>query len=255
MLSWSAKRKTLYALAFVTGVLVFIAAPTAYVVYRPPTCTDGKMNQAEQGVDCGGPCVNLCQEKELEPIILWQRSFEVGPGAYNVIAYVQNPNVSSAAIQVPYVFRLYNASQELISERTGKVNLPPNRSLPIFEANMPSGKQIPARVSFEFRSKPYWIRQQSVFPDVRINNITLSREQTVPLLSAEIENKELTTYDRVPVVAILYDLAGNAVAASRTIIDSLEGQSAQEIVFTWPKPFGTDISEKEIVPILMQADR
>lgn len=255
MLSWSTKRKSLYTLAFVTVVLVFIAAPTAYVVYRPPTCTDGKMNQTEQGVDCGGTCTNLCQEKELEPIVLWQRSFEVGPGAYNVIAYIQNPNVNSAAIQAPYMFRLYNANQELISERTGKVNLPPNKSLPIFEANLPSGKQIPARVSFEFRAKPYWVRQQSVFPDVRINRVVLSREEGSPLLSAEIENKELIAYDRVPVVAILYDVVGNAVAASRTILDSLEKQSTQPVVFTWPKPFGVAISEKEIVPILMQADR
>ncbi len=255
MVSWSAKRKTLYFSAFVAAVLLFIAIPTALVVYRPPTCQDNKQNQGEAGVDCGGPCVNLCQEKELEPIVLWQRSFEVGPGAYNVIAYVQNPNVSSAAIQVPYVFRLYNSDQVLIGERTGKVNLPPNKSFPVFEANVPSGKQIPARVSFEFREKPYWVRQKSVFPDVRINKIQLSREDSSPLLTAEIENRELRTFDRVPVVAILYDTAGNAVAASRTIVDSVEGQSSQPIVFTWPKPFGVTISEKEIVPILMQTDR
>lgn len=255
MLSWAAKRKTLYSLAFVATLLLFVAAPTTYILYRPPTCTDGKQNQAEQGVDCGGPCVNLCQEKELEPIVLWQRSFEVGPGAYNVIAYVQNPNVDSAAIQVPYLFRLYNSDQVLIGERTGKINLPPNKSFPVFEANVPSGKQVPTRVSFEFRAKPYWVRQKSVFPDVRINNVVLSREDANPLLNAEIENRELSTYDRVPVVAILYDTAGNAVAASRTILDSIEGQSTQSVVFTWPKPFGVGISEKEIVPILMQADR
>ncbi len=255
MLSWSAKRKLLYTSAFVAGVALFVAAPTAYVLYRPPTCADGKMNQAEQGIDCGGPCVNLCQEKELDPIVLWQRSFEVGPGAYNVIAYVQNPNLNSAAIQVPYIFRLYNSEHVLIGERTGKANLPPNKSLPVFEANVPSGKQIPARVSFEFRAKPYWVRQQSIFPDVQIHNISISREDSRPLLSAEIANKELVSYDRVPVVAILYGLDGNAIAASRTILDVLEGQSTQPVVFTWTKPFGAQISEKEIVPILMRADR
>lgn len=255
MLSWAAKRKTLYALVFVTVGLLFIAAPTTYVLYRAPTCGDGKQNQSEQGVDCGGPCTNLCQEKELEPIVLWQRSFEVGPGAHTVVAYVQNPNIDSAAIQVPYLFRLYNSEQLLIGERTGRIDLPPNTSFPIFEANVPSGKQIPARVSFEFRAKPYWVRQKGVFPDVRINKVVLSRENANPLLSAEIENKGLNAYNRVPVIAILYDTAGNAVAASRTVLDSIEGQSSQPVVFTWPKPFGTIISEKEIVPILMQADR
>jgi len=255
MLSWAAKRKILYSIAFVSAVLFFIAAPATYVLYRPPTCTDGKQNQNEQGVDCGGPCVKVCQEKELDPVVLWQRSFEVGPGAYNVVAYVQNLNVNSAAIQVPYIFRLYNAEQVLISERTGKVNLPPNKSFPIFEANMPSGKQVAARVSFEFRTKPYWVREKSVFPDVRVNTVVLSRENGSPLLSAEIENRELRGYDRVPVVAILYDATGNAVAASRTLIDFIEKQSVQPVVFTWPKPFGVGIAEKEIVPILMQADR
>lgn len=255
MLSWAAKRKILYSLAFVGALLFFVAAPTTYMLYRPPTCSDGKQNQGERGVDCSGPCNNLCQEQELDPIVLWTRSFEIGPGAYNVVAYVQNPNVSSAAIQVPYVFRLYNADQALVSERTGKVNLPPNTSLPIFEGSLPSGKQTPSRVSFEFRTKPYWVRGESTFPDVRVNRVVLSREDTSPLLSAEIENRELAAFDRVPVVAILYDTKGNAVAASRTIVDVLEAQSMQPVVFTWPRPFGATVSEKEIVPILMQSER
>lgn len=254
-MTWATKRKLIYLSIFVAIVIVFVAIPATLVFYRAPTCSDGKQNQAEQGIDCGGPCVNLCQEKELDPITLWKRSFQVGPGAYNVIAYVQNPNVDSVAVQVPYIFRLYNADNVLVAERTGKVNLPANKTLPIFEPNVPSGKQTPTLVTFEFTKKPFWVRGKSVFPDVRVLSRVLTREETTPHLEAVLDNQELYAFTSLPVVAILYDTKGNAVAASRTIVDYLDKQSSVPVVFTWPAPFNAMIAEKEIVPILTQGQQ
>ena len=34
--------------------------PTLQVCYDPPTCGDGRQDQGETGVDCGGPCPTIC---------------------------------------------------------------------------------------------------------------------------------------------------------------------------------------------------
>ena len=136
MALWATKRKVTY-LSIALSVLVILAAvPISLSLYRPPTCLDGRQNQGEDGVDCGGPCQLLCKSKTLEPIVLWQRFFKVSPGVYNAVAYVQNPNVNSAAYNVPYVFRLYDARNLIIYERKGITAIAPRVTTPVFESGI-----------------------------------------------------------------------------------------------------------------------
>ena len=87
MLSWGAKRKILIALVVCAIAAAGIFWYVAHSVYRPPSCTDGKKNQGEAGVDCGGPCARLCKVVSLPPIVHWQRAFPVTESVYNVVAY------------------------------------------------------------------------------------------------------------------------------------------------------------------------
>jgi len=45
----------------------------------------------------------------------------------------------------------------------------------------------------------------------------------------------------------LYDENNNAVAFSKTKIDSIDGGSTASIVFTWPEPFSGQIVRIDIV--------
>lgn len=253
-MSWATRRKLIYLGILLLILVVVAGTPLFLVVYKAPSCSDGKQNQGERGIDCGGPCKNLCQAQALEPVILWQRAFKVSPGSYNLIAYVKNLNVSSGSLNVPYSFKLYDRDNILIVERTGFTDLLPNKSFPIFESAVPSGEKVPSRVSFEFNKKPFWIRSGIPEIDLRVSDQLFSREDSSPRLEATIENQSIKTLSRLPVVAILYDLDGNAISASRTIIDLLEPRGSARIIFTWPEPFGVDISQKEITPIIYQAE-
>ncbi len=68
-----------------------------FIFFRvAPTCVDGKQNQNEQGVDCGGVCVNACfvavTTKEIQ---IQNVSFVAGgENQYDVVAVVKNPNES-----------------------------------------------------------------------------------------------------------------------------------------------------------------
>ena len=57
---------------FIYGVLYLgILSGLSYGVYafvvRQPNCTDGRQNQGESGIDCGGPCTS-CELRQLKPI-------------------------------------------------------------------------------------------------------------------------------------------------------------------------------------------
>ena len=50
-------------------------------------------------------------------------------------------------------------------------------------------------------------------------------------------------------IAILYDSNHNAISASSTYLESLDGEEVQNLSFTWPEPFSNKIVEKEIIPL------
>lgn len=247
MVSWSTKRQ-LTVIAIITAFVLFlIALPTFLVVYEAPTCVDGKQNQGEFGVDCGGPCALLCEAEALQPIVRWQRVFPVTSGVFNAVAYIENPNLDSTAKDVPYRFRIYDAENVLVYEREGRAYIPPRKVFGIFEDGFLAGERTPVRALFEFTEQPVWVKTDYKEPDLRFLSRTLSEERTAPRLDAVLENRTLERILNIEVVAIVYDGAGNAIGASRTIVDSLPKSGTHSLVFTWPRPFSGAPSKTELL--------
>src|SRR4051812_16297533 len=114
---WATQRKLTYISILIAFLLIVIALPSYYFIYQPPSCSDGKQNQSEQGVDCGGPCTVLCPALALDPVVYWARFFPSTPGNYSVASYIENPNLGSYALNVPYTFRGYDSEGVQILER------------------------------------------------------------------------------------------------------------------------------------------
>ncbi len=248
---WATKRRLGYIAGGLFLVAVVVVVPTFFVVYRPPTCTDGKINQGEQGIDCGGPCKRLCPTAALEPIVSWRRFFTIAPGQYSALAYIQNPNVNSMPKSpVQYTFKLYDKNNVLLAERKGEAVIYPNRNTPIFESGFSVGNLVPSRVSFELNSVPEWVRVEGVYPNITATDPLLTREETSPKLEGFLVNKEFSEFRRIPVIAIVYDVDGNAIAASRTVVDYLGKNERAPFYFTWPNPFPAEVGQREFLPLL-----
>ena len=248
MASWATKRKLTYFGIALFVAIIFLGLPTFFVVYTPPSCTDGKQNQGELGTDCGGPCSRLCNSQFFPPIVLWARSAPVVKGVYNVVAYVENNNIDGAAKQVPYRFKLYDTDGVLIRERTGRVDIPPHKGVAVFEDGVVTSEQVPTRVTFEFIQPPVWYRMNSLDRGVVINDKILENEQSAPRLRATVVNTSPLPIGKTSFVAILYDVDGNAISFSKTEIDGLANGVAEDIVFTWPKPFSKKVYRTDIIP-------
>ncbi|OHA38654.1 MAG: hypothetical protein A3G52_04385 [Candidatus Taylorbacteria bacterium RIFCSPLOWO2_12_FULL_43_20] len=245
MSHWATKRKLSYIGAFFVLLFVGFALPVFFFVYDSPTCFDGKQNQNETGIDCGGSCNILCSTESIRPLVLWQRIFKVLPGIYNAVAYVENANISSGSEAVPYVFELYDENGSLIAERKGVADIPPNKKFPIFEDRIDTGGKTPSRTIFQFTDDPVWKKDTRQFPDIRVTSSSLVEGEDNPRVLSTIENRSLEDIYDLEVVAMVYDSGENVIAASRTYVNKLEKGGSENLVFTWPYALDLGVVECE----------
>lgn len=249
MISWSSRRKIIISSWILFGAVIIIVIPGFFLFYEKSTCFDGKKNQNEIGVDCGGSCALLCQSNFLKPIVDWSRVFKVSDGIYNALTYLINPNVGAGVERFEYKFTLYDDKNVVIAERYGFSSLPPGRPTAVFEGNILTGEKIPVRTVFEITSALVWNKVESSAPDLKI----ASQEFTGgngPRLKAVVENKSLVPIVNFEIIALLYDSNDNALASSRTIVDFLAPSSSKTVYFTWRFPIPSEVVRIEIKPKL-----
>ena len=246
-MTWAQHRKFIYISGIVIVFLLVVVLPTIIHFYKAPTCFDSKMNGDEQGIDCGGPCQLLCPAQYVPLTVLWSRFSKVSDGDYNVLAYIENPNINAGANNLNYTFKLYDNRGVLLKERSGKTFAPPNKLLAVFEADLLTGNNIPSRVDFSFTSAAVWVKQESKETGLSISQEILSKVDTAPRLTFTLTNKTINLINKIEAIAIAYNTEGNTVAFSRTIVDSLNGREDREISFNWPKPFVEPSTRTEII--------
>lgn len=250
--SWSTSRQIKFGSIFILIVLILVGTPIYFIFFnKPQTCFDNKQNQNEAGVDCGGLCERACiQEVIAEPIILWSRAFEVSPGKYNLVAYVQNANVNHIADPVEYSFKIYDKDNILIGLREGRAGVPPVKTYPIFEQGLDVGERMPAKVLFQFNEPFVWNKYTATKPEVTISELSVTGTTSEPRISTSIVNKTLNRFENIEVIAVIYGAKDNAIATSRTFVSALESRSEVPIVFTWPVPWTEVPTKIEIIPKL-----
>jgi len=251
-MTWALKRQLLYVIILIIflGVLGFLIVSP--YINKLPTCTDNKQNGDEKGIDCGGSCAKACTFEADQISILWARTFEVIPGRYNAVAYLENHNKNTAIYKIKYKFRFADKNNIYIGKRDGETFIPPGGKFAIFEPGIGVGNSVPVYTAFEFTETPVW----NTVPEgklsqlkILVSDIKLENQNTSPHLSATIKNNSFFIVPEVSVVALLYDEKGNAVSASRTYLDALTTEQSVNIDFTWPEPILGNVVAKEIIPM------
>lgn len=252
LITWGFKRQIFYIIVLILFFSFFGFLILYPVLSKPATCTDGKQNGNETGVDCGGSCLSACSSQVDSISVLWARAFRVLPGHYNAVAYIVNHNKNAAVQKINYRFRFADARNVYIGKREGSTFIPPGGNFAVFEPGINIGNSIPVYVTFEFTEMPEWLQVSQVKIDqlkVLISDIKLSDEDTLPRLSATIRNISLFTIPNMNVIAILYDAGGNAISTSRTYLTELSPLQNADINFTWQEPFSGAVVAKEIIPM------
>ena len=252
-MSWSLRRQLLIIFLL---LIVFSGVVFAYVepiIFRAPTCSDHKKNGNENGVDCGGDCVNLCTTDVKEVKVLWQRSFLITDDVHNAVAYIENQN-DAAISAMPYEFRLYDVKGTYITRVDGTAIIPPSGRYVIMETGIKTGNAIVGSTTFEFKTPTVpWVHIDPAISSLRVgtSDISLVTSSSTQKLLATIQDRSpITSLANLQVAAILYDANNNAVSVSKTFIHDLPPQKSVPIYFTWPKPFPVSIIRYELIPMI-----
>lgn len=249
-MSWTSRRKSriiyifLGVVALVGGLLILPA------VTHTPTCFDGKMNGKEKGVDCGGECALQCTQYTQEVNITWQRSYQIVPGFYNAVAYIENQNFQAGAAKVPYKFRLYDKNRILIAERDGETFIEPNRAFVVFEQQIPVGEGVPVYTTFDFTTPPALYKTDARYEDmiIRVTDQVLKTDDIKPRFSATLKNiSDLYTISDIDVYVVLYDDQDNAIQVGKTRLPALDPRQEKSIFIVWQNQFETKPVRFEVI--------
>lgn len=255
-MNWASRRKLIFAGIFLVLIIMLVGVPAFLFLYKEPTCTDMKQNGEEQGIDCGGACTQLCRVLQTSPVVLWQQAFKISPGVYTLGAYIQNPNISAKAYNVPYTFSVYDASSTVITTRKGTAYIPPGKNFIILENSVVMGDRVPTRVVFELDNNITWLAVRERLPDLAVTNSVIKNYSDYSSVEADVQNPTLKSVGRVEVSVIVYNSAGNAVTTSKTFVDELAQQSKTKVVFTWPGALPTETKTCDVpTDIMVGIDR
>jgi hypothetical protein len=245
-MSWAQKRRLMYLGAILIIIMIiglFILLSNRVV----PTCFDGKQNQDETGIDCGGSCTLICANDATAPNVLWTRTTKVQDGLYNVMAYISNSNLKASAKNVPYVFKLYDRENTLIYERKGITSLPAQKNIAIFESGIYTGSSLPEHIYFDFTGPIAWNKDEAVASSLTIKDKNIFNATTTPKIVATVVNNSLVTIKNIGAVVIVYDADDNARTFSRYIIDQITQKGEAQAIYTWPLPFDFTPTRIEII--------
>jgi hypothetical protein len=185
---------------------------------------------------------------------MWSRAFSVRPGAYNAVAYIENPNQNAGVKVAPYRFKLYDDRNVLIAERVGATYVMPGTVTPVFEPDIDAGTRKVARAFFEFSAPLVWERMYDMTTPLVVQSKDLANANTSPRLAAIVENRAVSDIRDITFIAVVFDTAGNAFAASSTVVPLIKKGERREIVFTWPDPFPLLPGRIDVLPSLPPSD-
>ncbi|HRY31014.1 MAG TPA: hypothetical protein P5328_01335 [Candidatus Paceibacterota bacterium] len=249
MTSWGTERRNRF-ISFVILILLIVAGYYLFLYFsQDPTCFDGKRNGDETGVDCGGSCQLFCDDEIVSPVIHWVRHFEIVPGIYNVIAYIENLNTSAGVGRADYIFKLYDEKNVVLTERKGYVSIRPKEIIPVVEGALNTGKLTAVRSAFAFIGDLTWTKETPRDPALVVSGERYFEVDGLPRISGVLTNTSLYPLDDISAVAIIYDSNGNASAASRTFFESIGKDQSVDFIFTWPQKFSKPLFRFEIIPL------
>lgn len=243
------KRLTIIAIYLLTILVIGVGI---YLVFKPkPTCFDGKQNQSEQGVDCGGICAVACVEKIVgNDILVREIAFiPADRGRYDVVAKIFNPNNDIGAASFQYSLLLRDASGKEIGRVTNSSFILPQETKTLLAFNF-EPVEVPAKAVIEM-SDFRWTRLRGYQAKPELN-IYSKRYVEQPSQSAfgaalgTLVNESVYDFRRIQVKVVLRDENNTPLAVNQTEMQTVNVGREQEITLIFPQPFEGKVSQVEV---------
>jgi len=249
-MSWAARRKFII-IASIVGVIVAVLAVTVIaIVYETPTCTDGKQNADERGIDCGGACLYQCLADVERPTVRFVRPISPQPGRYDVIAYIDNRNPSLAARGVRVSVELFDMDRISVGTKEATVDIPAGATVPVYIPEAYRGNAVVAQAFLTIDEGSMRFYEPPVRHTPPVVSAIETEHSGEPRIRAVLDNPTAYPIFDIRPIATVFDREGNAVAASQTYLPQLGAQGEAQIIFAWNRAFSEAPARVEVLPVI-----
>lgn len=231
-------KQLLYGTFFLAICIIVVG--WIYVSYfKPqPTCFDGKQNQNEEAIDCGGLCPKICLYSGFTPLQVVGSGNIFFPDSSRIalVARVQNPNPEYATPSFSYTFT--------ITDGQGRtVEIPGSSFIYAGEIKHIVALQPRQRTDIDFRDlrsvnlrlqEPQWVKEKDFRrPQLRIQEQRVSQDGSVRV-DGVVTNEDTIDFRNVEVLALLFGTRGQLAGVSFTNLTSLPVNQQREFSIIHP---------------------
>lgn len=242
--------------SFIIAVFILLFFTFIFLIWYffspDPTCMDGKKNQAEKGIDCGGPCTPCQQKFNAQDILINETAvIDGGNGTYDVVAKIFNPNDIIGATFFQYEFLLKDGDGNIIFTKDGSDFILPVDSKYIVQLGIKlQNASIPTSVEFLIKDIKWKKIEDMDKPQLGIYN-----KKYGPLASGEgseisgiLRNESIYDFNKISIVIVLRDEKGKIIGINTTEQNLVRFKEERDFKLTWPYKLNGNISSLEIEP-------
>lgn len=234
-------------------IFLFLGLGTGgYFLFRAaPTCLDGKQNQDESGVDCGGVCATACMETVMgEPIVIREvAALPVENGAYDVVARIYNPNNTVGAESFVYTIRLLDGTGNEVASVSNSSWILPQETKTLLAFALPV-TSLPTKATLEI-TEAKWERLTNYDGKPKLGVYNKRYEpgkrpgEFGGIVMGLVTNESGYDFRLVTIKVILRDEQGEPLAINQTDRRTFLVGEQHEFRLTWPTPFPGEVATVE----------
>lgn len=224
-------KQIIYGLFYL--VVLFLTISAAYYLLLPrASCSDNKLNQNEEQIDCGGSCVP-CVLKNLQPLQIFPANiFYNGDGTVSVLAEVLNKNEKLGVKKLPYFLNLYSKDNEKTFSTAKETFIYPGATKYIMEAGIAVDQNLAAKAELVFSETNWEIMEKPVLP-LPLTNLKIKPLANQIFVSGQLRNVNPFLVSLVEIQGFLFNQLGLPASVSKTTLRNIEATSESDFILTF----------------------
>ncbi|MBD3300231.1 MAG: hypothetical protein GF347_02670 [Candidatus Moranbacteria bacterium] len=238
-------------------IFLFIFAGISYWIYGmfiKPSCEDGKRNQNETGIDCGGVCPKECPKKvELKQIEVQEADLVEDASRYDVFGKIFNSNSGYGVQVLKYEFVLYDESGK-VGSRSGETYILPKEEKYIVETGI-NVTSNPTKVELELEEleeSDFVKFEESEYPKIETLNQSYAYAKEAGRffeINFQVVNRSSYNLHTLHLVSVVKDENGELIALNKGNINDVTPGEVRDFRFLWPR----EIPVREEIEIDLEA--
>lgn len=241
--------KRLFIILIYLVILALLVLLVYSLVKSKPTCFDGEKNQGEERIDCGGPCRKCEDDNQIQALTINGEAFVFGgPGKYDVVAKVFNPNSDYGSPKFSYELILKDSTGSEIARRTDTGFILPVETKYIIETGLETEK-APSDIEINITDV-----QWEEFIDYEKPKLNIYNKRYDKISSGTgygeafglLRNESPFDFNLIEINVILKDSSGNPIALNSTDMRTVGANEERDFRLVWPSSFPGEVQGVEM---------